>query len=149
MVYIPPAGITSLGTIELTAIRPLTAPPVIRADKLTYQSQAFASVTKDSDPTDAAVIETLWRVRGSGAAVMNTGARFLDVKKLDDKAKVLLDNEARIALRRIVQRGDITIKKIEVLVGSDWAEVQVFYMNNRAPFNRDRIATKRLPEEIL
>jgi hypothetical protein len=149
MVYIPPAGTTSLGTVVLTAVRPLPPPPVIRADKLSYQSQAFESVTKDRDPIDAAVIEALWRIRGSGAAVMNTGARFLDVKKLDEKAKVLLDNEARAALRRIVRRGDITIKKIEVLTGNDWAEVQVFYLNNRAPFKRDRLATKRLPEEIV
>lgn len=149
MAYIPPAGISNLGTTELTEWKPLPPPPVIRADRLNYQSQAFTSVTTDRDPVDAAVIEALWRVRGSGAAVRNTGARFLDIRKLDDRAKVLLESEARTALRRLIQRGDITIKNIVVEVGGDWAEVTVHYLNNRAPFKRDRVATKRLPEEIV
>lgn len=147
--YIPSAGISPLGTTELSEYRPLPPPPVIRADKLDYQSQAFTSVFSDRDPTDAAVIEALWRVRGSGAAVRSTGARFLNVRKLDDKAKILLENEARLALSRLVRRGDITITKIKVETGNDWAEVSVFYVNNRTPLaKKDRIAKKRLPEEI-
>lgn len=147
--YIPSAGISPLGATELSEYRPLPPPPVIRADKLNYQAQAFESVFSDRDPTDAAVIEALWRVRGSGAAVRNTGARFLDVRKLDDKAKILLANEARFALTRLVRRGDITIKKITVEVGDDWAELTVFYTNNRTPLaKKDRTAKKRLPEEI-
>jgi len=147
--YIPSAGISSLGTTELSEYRPLPPPPVIRADKLDYQSQSFTSVFSDRDPTDAAVIESLWRVRGSGAAVRNTGARFLDVRKLDDKAKILLANEARVALTRLTRRGDITIEKITVETGDDWAEVSVFYWNNRtASEKKNRIAKKRLPEEI-
>ncbi|MFA5053364.1 MAG: hypothetical protein WC565_04860 [Parcubacteria group bacterium] len=147
--YIPSAGVTPLGTTELSEYRPLPPPPVIRADKLDYQNQAFTSVFSDRDPTDAAVIEALWRVRGSGAAVRNTGAQFLNVRKLDDKAKILLENEARLALSRLVRRGDITITKIKVETGNDWAEVSVFYVNNRTPLaKKDRIAKKRLPEEI-
>lgn len=148
--YIPSAGISPLGTTELTEYRPLPPPPVIRADKLDYQSQSFTSVFSDRDPTDAAVIEALWRVRGSGAAVRNTGARFLDVRKLDDKAKILLANEARIALSRLIRRGDITVTKITVETGDDWAELTVFYLNNRTSLQKkDRTAKKRLPEEIV
>jgi hypothetical protein len=144
--YIPTAGISPLGTTELTEYRPLPPPPVIRADRLDYQEQAFTSVFSDRDPTDSAVIEALWRVRGSGAAVRNTGARFLDVRKLDDKAKILLDNEARIALSRIIRRGDITVTKIVVETGGDWAEISVFYVNNKTPSQKKtRIANLRLP----
>lgn len=147
--YIPSAGISPMGTTELSEYRPLPPPPVIRSDKLNYQAQAFESVFSDRDPTDAAVIEALWRVRGSGAAVRNTGARFLDVRKLDDKAKILLENEARVALARLVRRGDITITKITVETGDDWAEITVFYVNNRTALaKKDRTAKKRLPEEI-
>ncbi len=146
--YIPPAGTTPLGTTDLVPYRPLPPPPVIRADKLVYRDQAFASMTKDTDPVDAAVIEALWRVRGSGAAVQDTGARFLDIEKLDDRAKTVIANEARTALRRIIRRGDITLTKVVVDTGPDWAEVAVHYINNRAPFNRERVARKRLPEEI-
>lgn len=147
--YIPSAGVTSLGTADLAEYRPLPAAPVIRADKLEYQTQAFESVFSDNDPTDAAVVESLWRVRGSGAAVRNVGTRFLDVQKLDNKAKTLLENEARIALRRLVSKGYITIKSIVVKTGNDWAEVEVNYINNRTALaKKDRSVKKRLPEEI-
>ena len=145
--YIPPAGVSPIGTV-LTAYRPLPPPPVIRADKLRYQRQSFESVFRDRDPVDAAVVEALWRVRGSGAAVANTGARFLDIEKLDDRAKTVIQSETYTALRRLIRRGDITIKNVVVETGPDWAEVQVYYLNNRAPFNRDRVVRKRLPEEI-
>lgn len=147
--YIPPSGTTELGTADLVPYKPLPPPPVIRADKLIYQDQTFASVIQDRDPVDAAVIEALWRVRGSGAAVQDTGARFLDIPKLDDKAKTSIANEARTALTRIVRRGDIRIVKITVETGNDWAEITVAYQNNRAPYNRDRLVHKRLPEEIV
>lgn len=146
--YIPPAGVTEMGFTDLSPFKPLPPPPVIRADKLEYRGQRFASMVKDRDPVDAAVVEALWRVRGSGAAVQFTGARFLDIEKLDDRAQVVIANEARTALRRIIRRGDITIRNITVEVGSDWAEVAVFYFNNRAPFDRERVVRKRLPEEI-
>jgi len=146
--YIPSAGVTSLGATDLTENRPLPPPPVIRADKLNYQHQSFESVFSDNDPTDAAVIEALWRVRGSGAAVRNTGAKFLEIRKLDNKAKTLLENEARQALIRLVRRGDISISSIRVLTGNDWAEVTVNYVNNRTALaKKDRSITKRLPEE--
>jgi hypothetical protein len=72
----------------------------------------------------------------------------LDIEKIDDRAKTTIANEARFALARIIRRGDITVTKIEVQTGPDWAEVVVYYINNRAPFNRDRVARKRIPEEI-
>lgn len=137
-----------MGTTELSPFKKLASPPVIRADKINYQDQSFASMLKDRDPVDAAVIEALWRVRGTGAAVANTGARFLDITKLDDKANTIIANEARTALTRLVNRGDIQIKKIDVSVGSDWAEVAVHYLNMRASKKKDRVIRKRFPEEV-
>jgi len=146
--YIPPAGTTEIGIADLSWNGRLPPPPTIRADLLDYRTQAFMSVVKDRDPVDAAVIESLWRVRGSGIAVQNTGARFLDVPKLDDNAKTLLSNEARTALERIIRRGDITLLKIVVETGGDWAEVSVHYHNNRSVDKTERVARKRIPEEI-
>lgn len=146
---IPPAGTTPIGTTDLTAFRSLPPPPVIRADKIRYRKQQFESLTKDRDPVDAAVIEALWRVRGSGAAVTNTGSRFLDIEKIDSQAATTIEAEARTALRRIIRRGDIIIQKITVETGPDYAEIIVAYINQRAPFNRERLLKKRVPEEII
>jgi len=147
--WIPPAGVTPLGTTDLSPYKPLPPPPVIRADRLRYKDQSFASVYKDRDPVDAAVVEALWRVRGSGAAVANTGARFLDIEKIDDRAATTIANEARTALRRLIRRGDITLVAVQVQTGPDWAEVSVRYLNNRTPLaDKERLVRKRLPEEI-
>jgi hypothetical protein len=145
---IPPSGLTPLGLAEFELLKPLPPPPVIRADRLNYQTNSFTSMTGDTDPVDAAVIESLWRVRGSGAAVLDKGARFVDIKKLNDQATALLTSEARRALARIVGRGDVTIRSIDVKTESDWAEITVSYVNNRSPFDQVRTVTRRLPEEI-
>lgn len=149
VVYPPPAGVSALGTAEIAPRKPLPPPPVIRADRIRYQDQHFLSMTKDRDPTDAAVVEALWRVRGSGAAVANTGARFLDLDKLGDQAPTIIANDARNALARLIRRGDITLKSVNVQTGPDWAELTVVYVNNRtASEKRERTLRKRFPEEI-
>lgn len=126
------------------------APPVIRADRIDPVTQEFTSLFKDQDPVDAAVIEALWRVRASGAAVMDTGARFLDIPKIDDQHTSQVISETRNALRRLVQRGDIFVKRIEVRTGPDWSEVDVTYLNNRAKRDRtkERHAVRRFPEWV-
>lgn len=148
MPFAPPVGSWPLGADGDERVRPLPPPPVIRADRINYRGQSFESMTRDRDPVDAATIEALWRVRGSGAAVVAVGTRFLDIEKIDDQADVALANEARAALARIVRRGDITIVTIRVDKGPDWAEVTVNYINNRAPREKERTVKKRVPEEV-
>jgi hypothetical protein len=148
MVHIPPAGVSPLGLTVLRKKGLMPEPPVIRADKLNYTKQAFLSVTKDSDPVDAAVIESLYRVRGSGAAVMNKGSRFKDITKLDDRATELIISEARKALARIIRRGDITIRTMTVETTGDTAVLTVNYINNRSKLRELRQAIRRLPEDI-
>lgn len=146
---VPPAGVHPLGFFTETRKYQLPPPPVIRADRIDPQSQEWVSLLGDLDATDAAVIEALWRVRQSGAAVFNTGARFLDVEKLDDQAPVRFESEARFALRRLVGRGDITVKSITVDTEEDWGEVTVNYVNNRIALQKkDRVAKVRVPEAI-
>lgn len=125
-------------------------PPVIRADLIDPKTQEFLKLSVDQDPIDAAVIEALWRVRASGAAVMDTGARFLDIPKIDDDHAAQVTSETRNALRRLVQRGDIFLKRIDVRTGPDWSEVDVTYLNNRAKRDRtkERHALRRFPEWV-
>jgi hypothetical protein len=148
-IVIEPAGVFPLGFFDETRRYQLPKAPVIRADKIDPATQEWTSMVKDQDPIDAAVVEALWRVRGSGAAVSDTGARFLDLDKLDDRAPRAIESEARFALRRLVRRGDITLKSVEVSTGPDWAEVEVNYINNRTALQKkDRQAKRRVPEGI-
>lgn len=148
-IVVPPAGVFPLGFFTETRRYELPPPPVIRADAIDPSSQEWTSFIKDQDPIDAAVVEALWRIRASGAAVQTTGARFLDIDKIDSRAKRALESEARTALRRLVRRNDITLKKVTVDTGPDWAEVTVDYVNNRTALQkRERRAKVRVPEAI-
>lgn len=148
-VIIEPVGVFPLGQFNEVRHYELPKAPVIRADKIDPVTQDWTSFIYDQDPIDAAVVEALWRVRGSGAAVQNTGARFLDVGKLDDQAPKKFESETRFALRRLVQRGDITIKAITVDTGADWGEVTVDYTNNRTALaKKQRTFKMRVPEAI-
>ena len=127
----------------------LPLPPTIRADRIDQVRQEFESLVKDLDPIDAQVAEMLWRVMGSGAAVQHKGARFLDVSKLDDSAKGTLESEARYALRRLIQRNDIQLLSAVADTDSDWAEVVVDYINNRAAAtDKKRQVRVRVPEQV-
>lgn len=149
-IYVPPAGITPMGAYDGDPRGPYPPPPVIRADKIDPVTQEFTSLFSDQDPVDAAVIEALWRVKGSGAAVQDVGARFLDIPKIDDQHRAQVEGETRNALRRLVLRGDIFLKSVKVTVGPDWSEVEVTYLNLRAKRDRDqeRRAVRRLPEWV-
>lgn len=147
---IPPLGVTPLGAFDSTRSFQISPPPVIRADAIDPQTQEWTSFLKDQDPIDAQVIEALWRVRRSGAAVQNTGARFLDIQKLDDSASNRIIAEARFALKRLLDNGDITFtKEPTVTTGEDWGELEVFYRNNRTALQRkERQAKIRVPEAV-
>lgn len=148
-VIVPPVGVFPLGQFDEVRHYELVKAPVIRADRIDPVTQDWTSLIYDQDPTDAAVIEALWRVRGSGAAVTDTGSRYLDVNKLDDQAPKKFESETRFALRRLVQRGDITIKSIKVDTEDDWGEVTVDYVNNRTALaKKTRLAKVRVPEAI-
>jgi len=148
-IVVPPAGVFPLGFFNETRRYQLPQAPVVRADAISPSSQEWTSMVKDQDPIDAAVVEALWRIRASGAAVQDTGARFLDISKIDDRAKRALEGEARSALRRLVRRNDITLKKVSVETGPDWAEVTVDYINNRTALQKkERQAKVRVPEAI-
>lgn len=71
------------------------------------------------DPTDDAVLFQLTVKRGSGAAVLEDGQRFEDVKKNDEGAPAALKFEAQRALRVLVERGDVEIESLEVEAGPD------------------------------
>lgn len=144
---IPPAGVYELGFYSPEDYEPIPDPPVIRADLIKARSQEFESLTKDMDPIDAQVVDAIWRVRESGAAVMNDGARFLDVSKIDDQAPNRVRSQVRTSLGRLTSNGDITLKNVEVTSGADWMEVEIDYVNNRTALaNKTRKLRTRLPE---
>lgn len=138
-----------MGAFDGRRLYQTPSPPTIRADLIDPETQEFVSFTKDLDPIDAQVIESLWRIRGSGAAVQSKGARFLDTTKLTDQAPTLLESQVRIALRRLLQNGDISLISATADTENDFAAVLVRYTNNRSmTFDRARKIRVRVPGDV-
>jgi len=130
---VPPSGVTPLSFFEDSPTDELPAAPVIRAERIDHPSGELGSVVRDRHPIDAQVFEALTIVRDTGAAVQGEGQRFSDVEKIDASAPSLLESEARFALRRLVEQGDVSIEDVSVTEGTDWSEVSVSYRNLRDP----------------
>lgn len=150
MPVIPPAGLSPLGFFVEQTFRDPTDPPAILADAIDPETHDYLSIDRGQDPIDAQVILALKTVRGSGAAVTDTGNQFTSIGKLDDSAEAAFRREAEIALSLLVTNRDIRIDSIEVLVQDDFAEVTVTYENLRTiDRNRQRSQAVRIPLELI
>lgn len=128
-----PMGLHRLGLDGPPTYDEIAAPPVLAADSIDQDSKDFTSLTLGADAVDAQVQIAMTTLRRSGAAVIADGQRFQDVRKLDANAAVLLEQEARTCLARLVAANDISIEKVSVVADSSgqWAEVTVDYVNKR------------------
>lgn len=133
-----PMGLHRLGLDAPTEPALFDEAPVLAAENISIRTKDLVSLTVGADPIDQQVQTALSVLRASGAAVTRDGQRFLDVRKLDDTAPVLLEQEARTALGRLTRNGDIVIEAIGVVRDSagQWGEVVVDYVNNRLPSSK-------------
>lgn len=139
-ILVLPLGLHDLGTEDPDLLPALKTPPVIMADGIDDKTKDFVSFLYGADPVDEQVYLALNILRASGAAVMNDGQRFQDIRKISDDVVVLIEQEARTALKRLTDAGDITIDSISVEYSSPdgWAEGTIDYVNNRMAKKTDR-----------
>jgi hypothetical protein len=154
---IPPISVSPLGLfVPAPPVAPLAPPPGILADLIDYgqfdpskdperPTFEYLSLRRGMHPIDEQVCIALTRVRASGAAVQNEGGRFLDIEKLDDRAKSRIVSEARIALKRLVTNRDIEIVSLSAEIDDDLATLLVQYKNLRA---KDRSTVRRTYQRI-
>ncbi|HEX4334688.1 MAG TPA: hypothetical protein VH062_02175 [Polyangiaceae bacterium] len=147
---IPPIGVSPLGQfVPATTDTVPTAPPGVLADLVDLRTLEVLSLFQGLHPIDEQVLTALTTVRKSGACVAEVGARFVDVRKLDQGATRRLESEARIALKRLIDRRDIKLIGVDVASDDDWAEVTVRWTNLRASDSaRERSTPLRDPSNI-
>lgn len=130
---IPPIGVSPLGQFSPASVDRVPAPPPgVIADQVDYQTLEVTSLAHGPHPIDEQVMTALTTVRQSGAVVTETGARFIDVEKIDADATTRLESEARIALKRLIDRRDILLLGVVVDSEDDAAAVTVQWRNLRA-----------------
>ena len=128
-----PLGLHQLGLEDPISVDPLPGVAVIAAEDIDQKTKDLTSLTVGADPIDAQVQIAMMTLRRSGAAVIADGQRFQDIRKLDTNAPLLLEQEARTCLARLVANNDISIESVDVVTDSPgaWAEVTVNYVNKR------------------
>lgn len=112
----------------------VTAPPALLADAIHPATGEYLSITRGFDPTDAAVCAALGIIRGTGAAVMETGQRVSDAKKVLPETSRFLRQEVELALKHLVDSQQIRLVDVSTRIadgqnGEDWAELVVKYTN--------------------
>lgn len=120
----------------------VSGPPGILAYAYDYRTRDIISLERGVHPIDDQVIIAISAYRFSGAALEKIGARWFDIDKLDERAGRLVEGQARLALKTLVDNADIRIEKLEVEIdtGAQQANLRLQWKNLRS-VSRLRIRT--------
>ena len=134
--HVPPCGLTPLGLWvpvdeEQQVTRRWLVDPVDPVTRDLSSALGNGGTTAEN-VVDEMVKFALLTFRGSGASVLADGQAFGTVRKLVDGVEERLRGEARIALRRLVDRGLVAVVDVSVVIGVDAFDVTIQYVNKRA-----------------
>jgi len=101
-----PSTLSPLGQ-SFTSPSALGPPSTLLADNIDPETHDYNSLTTGIDPIDSQVLTALSVIRGSGAAVEDTGNKFADIRKITKSVRTEIDTEVRTTLGRLISAGDI------------------------------------------
>lgn len=138
-----PSTVSPVG-FGIIAPSQIAPPSPLLADNIDPTTGDYISLTVGADPIDAAVVNAVKIVRGSGAAVTNTGARFYKVTKITDSIERELDSIVQEALSRLISNADIKYSGIEFTTldpSTQTVEILIKWINLRAMDGQIRTAS--------
>jgi hypothetical protein len=132
-----PSTVNPIGTSVAVTLPVITFSP-ITADYIDPATGDYASMTSGLNPIDAQVILAMSTVRGSGAAVMEEGCNLENIRKIRDTVKREIESEVRVALKRLIDNGDIRLGTFtfDVQGNNQYVGMVVNYQNLRASGRR-------------
>src|SRR5262245_33452481 len=98
MPSIPPAGISPASAFDIVGQAENEPPPAILADKINAATGECDSIVEGNSIADGLAIHLLRLQRGSGAAVLEFGQRFREVRHVSRDAPEAIEASAREAL---------------------------------------------------
>jgi len=128
----------------ITAPSALAPPSPLLADNIDPTTNDYVSLTVGVDPIDAAVVNAVKIVRGSGAAVVSDGARFYKITKITNSIEKEIESIVLEALLRLIRNRDIEYKGVDFLQmdpSTQTVEIAVKWVNLRALDGRIRTST--------
>lgn len=114
---VPPAGLTQAATFAPTQLVAGLPPPVTLARLLDPTTGEQLSLFHGRPPVIALLIEQLRVVRGTGAAVQDSGNAFSTIRYNDAVAPANLEAEAHRILDPLVAAGFLELQDLEVEAG--------------------------------
>lgn len=129
MNVIPPAGTSPAGFFLPVKFEVTNTPIAILADPIDFATGELLSIERGFDPTDGAVLTALRTVRASGSAVEDVGQRFRDATHVTPDLPAFMREEVRLALLHLTSSNQIRLELVEIVTGTDFAEVRVHYRN--------------------
>jgi hypothetical protein len=104
-------------------------PIAMLADPIDPATGELLSIERGFDPTDAAVINAVRTVRGSGSAVEDVGHQFGSATHITPKLEISLREEARLALENLTSSKQIVMQEVSVQTEDTEAGVLLVYEN--------------------
>lgn len=136
MPSIPPAGYSPASAFELVGHAVAQNPVPILADAIDPKTGEYTSIEDSATIADGLVVTLLRTQRGSGAAVLEFGQRFREVRHVDDESAVLAESLAREALQPALDAGVVDFRQLSGAANeSDPTQVDVAidYLDLLAP----------------
>ena len=112
MPSIPPAGYSPASAYDLVGHAEAQRPVAILADMIDPFTGDYLSLEDSATIADGLVVTLLRTERGSGAAVLDFGHRFREVRHVDGNAPVLAESLTREALQPGVDAGVLEFKQL-------------------------------------
>jgi hypothetical protein len=144
--FVPPAGVSPLSAFLLgtAGVQP-GAVIAMLADPIDVATGEYLSIERGFDPTDAAFLNCMRTVRGSGSAVESVGQNFADHTHVDPQLEPFMREEVRLASKDLVDAGDLEIQTVTVTPLGDGAETYIEWLN----LARSKAQGVRLPPSLL
>jgi hypothetical protein len=119
MPSIPPAGYSPASAFELVRHDEQLGPVPILADAIDATTGEYTSVEDSATIADGLVVTLLRTKRGSGAAVLEFGQRFQEIRHVTDDAVVLGESLTREALQPAIDAGVVAFRQISTQANPD------------------------------
>ena len=139
MPSIPPAGFSPASAFELVGHAVQQSPVAILADLLDPRTGEYQSIEDSATIADGLVVTLMRTERGSGAAVLDFGQRFRDLRNVEGNTTELAESLAREALQPARDAGIVDFQALSASVNeSDGTQVDVTieYLDMLAPKQR-------------
>jgi hypothetical protein len=123
-----PIGLSVSVTLPVITFSPITA------DYIDPATGDYASMTSGLNPVDAQVVLAMSTIRGSGAAVMESGCNLSNVKKIRETVQREIMSEVRVALKLLIDNGDIRLGTFvfDVQPSNQYVGAVINYQNLRS-----------------